>query len=204
MKIISFLVLCSPSLYAQFSFNAALTSDYVWRGVSQTDEDPAVQAGVDYGHGSGFYIGAWASNVDFGDDTDYELDLYAGFGKEINDWSFDIGYIRYTYNGDADLDFGEVYGGVGYKAFSALLSYDTDNDNYYIEGAYSIDLGKDWAVDLHYGDYTFDFGGDYSDWKVAVSKAIKKFTIEGAYIDTDIDDVDIAEARGVLTVSVEF
>ena len=65
---------------AEISSTWTLTSDYDWRGLTQTDEDPALQASIDWADESGWYIGAWASNVDFGPgDPSYEVDLYTGF-----------------------------------------------------------------------------------------------------------------------------
>ncbi len=68
------------------SASVALTTDYVWRGISQTNNDPAIQGQFDLSHESGFYIGAWASNVEFADGskTSLELDAYAGFSRETD------------------------------------------------------------------------------------------------------------------------
>jgi len=92
------------------AFNAAITSDYVFRGVSQTTEEPAVQIGVDLTSG-GFYVGAWASNVDFGDETDAEFDIYGGYRTEAAGFALDLGILGYGYV-DApsvpDADYGYV------------------------------------------------------------------------------------------------
>src|SRR5690606_18126498 len=83
---------------AEVSYNVALTSDYVFRGVSQSDESVALQAGVDYSKNI-FYAGAWASTVDFGagSDADYEVDFYAGVKPTAGNFSFDFGVIYYAY-----------------------------------------------------------------------------------------------------------
>ena len=86
---------------AQVSANVALTTDYVWRGVSQNLEDPAIQGGFDYAHDSGFYIGIWGSSVDFQGPESTELDIYGGWSTEFeNGVGFDVGFIEYTYHGD--------------------------------------------------------------------------------------------------------
>ncbi|MDQ7072995.1 MAG: TorF family putative porin [Gammaproteobacteria bacterium] len=78
--------------------SVALSTDYVWRGYSQTDNDPAISGSFDYAHASGFYAGTWASNVSFATDTDIEIDVYAGFGGELdNGLGWDIGWLRYIY-----------------------------------------------------------------------------------------------------------
>ena len=79
------------------SANVAMTTDYIWRGISQTDNGPAIQGGIDYAHSSGFYLGTWASNVDFGtgDDSNIEIDVYGGYGNEVGGLSYDVGIIHY-------------------------------------------------------------------------------------------------------------
>ncbi|WP_367142951.1 TorF family putative porin, partial [Brevundimonas sp.] len=94
----------------EVAWNLGVTSDYVFRGYSQTSEDPAVFGGVDLTIGS-FYAGAWASNVDFGDETDAEIDLYGGFRSEIAGFAVDIGGVGYFYASQpagADYDYAEL------------------------------------------------------------------------------------------------
>ena len=91
----------STAAYAQdegpsFAFNLGANTDYVFRGLSQTGEDPSVFGGVDASFGIG-YAGAWASNVDFGNGTDAEFDLYAGVKPTVGAVTFDVGVIYYGY-----------------------------------------------------------------------------------------------------------
>lgn len=90
------------------TWSLAATTDYVFRGVSQTDEGPAFQAGLTYTAPFGLYVGAWGSNVDFGDPdpengvrgVDKELDLFVGYSYDFNDsWNLDVSALRYTYHG---------------------------------------------------------------------------------------------------------
>ncbi len=106
---------------AEITGNVSLTSDYKFRGISQSDESPAIQGGLDYAHDSGFYVGTWASSVDFdtngaGYDGSLELDVYAGFGNTIgdSDFGYDVGVMYYAYPGDdgAEGDYFEFYGGL--------------------------------------------------------------------------------------------
>ncbi|MGD8932676.1 MAG: TorF family putative porin, partial [Chromatiales bacterium] len=94
----------SSTAFAEVSMNLGVTSNYVWRGVTQTDDKPAISGGVDWSGDSGLYAGAWASNVDFGSccETTYELDLYGGYKGEISDFGYDAGLIYYTYDPDDD------------------------------------------------------------------------------------------------------
>jgi uncharacterized protein (TIGR02001 family) len=104
------------------SANVTLTSDYIFRGISQTGGDPAIQGGIDYSHASGFYLGTWASNVGWIEDFqgytkgNMEIDLYGGFRGPIgkSDFTFDVGAIQYMYPGDRpagvpDADTTEAY-----------------------------------------------------------------------------------------------
>src|SRR5688572_29142764 len=90
-----------------WSVNAAVTSDYVFRGVSQSDNDPALQGGIDFAYGI-LYAGAWASSVDedfvFGN---LEIDYYVGIKPEVGPATFDFGLIYYTYPGATDAPNGE-------------------------------------------------------------------------------------------------
>jgi uncharacterized protein (TIGR02001 family) len=87
----------------KLAYNIGVTSDYVFRGVSQTQEDPAVQGGVDATYGMG-YAGVWASNVDFGSkNPSTEVDFYAGVKPTVGDTSLDLGVIYYSYTKDKGL-----------------------------------------------------------------------------------------------------
>lgn len=194
-----FAIAFSGSAYSQISANLGAYSDYVWRGVSQTNEDPAVQAGLDYAQAGGFYIGAWASNVD--DPLDVEIDGYLGFSKDSdNGFSWDAGYIYYNYTGDSDANFGEGYFGAGYKAFGAKYSYDFENEDSYVEGALDFRLPNDFGFGFHAGHYQFDLGGNYTDYKLSISKSWIGLDLELALIDTDIDQFAIADGRVVFGI----
>lgn len=92
-----------------FSITGTFTTDYVWRGVSQSQENAALQGSFDFSHESGFYAGIWGSSVDFTpkstppleeDGADTEIDLYVGFSRDFADkWNYDISAIRYAYPG---------------------------------------------------------------------------------------------------------
>ena len=134
-KILLALAFVSGLAQAQVSGNFGLTSDYRFRGVSQTQNALAVQGGIDYAHESGLYIGNWNSSVTtqlYTEGAGIESDVYAGFKKEINGVTVDVGTLRYIYprakNGTAtDFDTHEVYGGIGFGPLTAKISQSLGN-----------------------------------------------------------------------------
>lgn len=113
---IAVLLAVAPAAFAQdvaeeeagspFAWNAALTSEYVWRGVSQSNEDVAFQTGLTYTSPIGVYATVWGSNVDFGaGDPDFEVDGIVGFNTDFGDKvNFDVSVIRYMYPGAGALN----------------------------------------------------------------------------------------------------
>jgi uncharacterized protein (TIGR02001 family) len=119
-----------------FSANVGFTTDYIFRGISQTSGNPAVQGGIDFAHDSGLYAGVWGSNIswisDFnaGVSSSLELDTYFGFRNSFaEDFGYDVGFVRYNYPasgyavGATKADTNEIYGAVSYKWFTAKYSY---------------------------------------------------------------------------------
>ena len=114
-----------------FSWNAALTSEYMYRGISQSDDHPALQFDAGYGFANGFYVGAWASNVDFGDSTEAEIDTYIGWNGDVADGvNLDVQINRYNYvNQPSDVDY----------AYNELIGKLTFNDRYGVTLGYTDD-----------------------------------------------------------------
>ena len=150
------LIISSVSLHAaEFESNVAISNDYVWRGMTQTTEEPAISGGFDIAGDNGLYFGTWASNVEFGDGAALELDWYAGYGGETESGvSYDFGYLAYTYPGENSLDFEEIYLGLGYSYFGFTFSSGQDSapDN----SELSIALGET-GIGVTFGDYE-DYG----------------------------------------------
>ena len=88
----------SVPTYAELSGNVSVTNNYIWRGLTQSINESAVQGGIDYADESGFYIGTWASNVSYDSDDaySYEHDIYFGFSGEAEGFSYDVGYLYYN------------------------------------------------------------------------------------------------------------
>ncbi len=208
--LLSALMLSAPCAYAEISAsaNVALASDYVFRGFSQTKEDPALSGGFDLSLPNGLYLGTWASNVNFEPNAHLELDLYGGWSREFdNGVGLDLGVIQYEYFDSSVAEFTEVYGGVSYSLFSATLYYDvnSDQDDYLVaELGVSKDLGP-VAATATLGLFEPDEGsGDYNYWSIGVSKELGEFGFDLSYHDTDVDNDENADGRVVLTVSKEL
>ncbi len=166
--------------------NVGLFSEYVFRGLSQTNEKPALQGGLDYSHSSGFYAGLWASNVSIISDpcniaanqaamggcpsASLEIDTYAGYKNTFGggDWNYDVGFLRYNYPGKYpplySTGFGavkpntnEIYGALGWKWLTAKLSYS---------------LGDTFGLDDARGSY-------YAELNAAVPIGESGFTLSG-------------------------
>ena len=84
-------------VFGDISSNFTLSSNYIWRGMTQTMDSPGYSGGFDYSSESGFYAGTWGSNVSFGG-AGLELDTYFGYSGEVEGgFGYDIGYINYGY-----------------------------------------------------------------------------------------------------------
>jgi uncharacterized protein (TIGR02001 family) len=150
----------STAQATEVSANAALTTDYKFRGISQTNSGPAFQGGFDVDFGNGFYVGNWNSNVNFGGGTSgLEMDFYGGYAGEVSGVSYDLGVLKYYYEGSAnaspDPDTLELYGNLGYGGFSLGVSYSVGDDYFAltqagIANAANTDLSGSTYVKLGY------------------------------------------------------
>ncbi|MES2034003.1 MAG: TorF family putative porin [Pseudomonadota bacterium] len=198
-----------------FSFNIGAATDYVFRGVSQTDEGGQIFGGADYGYGP-FYAGVWASNVDFGDGTDAEVDLYAGYKPTLGDVTFDLGAIYYGYvNDSGDWAQWEFKGAASAPAGPVTLGvagyYSPDytgvgtDDSVYVEVNAAVTPAENWAVTAALGKQSVDFEGggsdDYTTWNIGVGYTFaEKFTADLRWHDTNIDGSPIADGRVVFSL----
>jgi uncharacterized protein (TIGR02001 family) len=193
----------------EVSANLALTSNYVWRGMTQTANSPAVQGGIDLGY-KGFYLGTWGSNVEFGNtDNNLEADFYAGYKNELAGVAFDIGYIYYAYPNESDaFNFDELYiglskdfGMVGINGkYSFGLDSNIDTTDYWEIGA-DLDLPMEFTLAASYGDYD-EVGSNYL---VSLSKSWGKFDFTIAYTDFSSDtSSQFDEDHFIATVSTSF
>ena len=197
-------------VHADVSANVALVSDYRFRGISQSNEDIAIQGGFDYAFENGFYVGTWGSSVDFDSDVDFdgslELDIYGGWGTDIGeDSSIDVGYIYYAYPGDtgAEGNYQEIYFNYGWKDLSLGIVYSDDyygssGSFWYYQAGYDLSLSEDLALSLHIGYNDFDEDvflsstkGSYIDYSVGLTWSVVGVDLGLAWVGTDLKKEDV-------------
>ena len=189
------------------SANLGITNDFIWRGVSQTDNRFAVQGGADYNDKTGLYIGAWGSNVDI-KNANVRVDLYGGYRfKTDSGLMGDVGAITYRFDGGG-LSFSELYGSLTFANYTAKLSHDWRNDRTYVEAGALYDLGSKVNFGVHAGHYT---GGNinnpsgYNDYSVGLGTTVSDFDITLTVSDTDIRPAtDRSNANVALLVKKTF
>lgn len=222
------LLLASPAFAqdgASVSGNVALTTDYAFRGLSQTGGNPAVQGGFDYTNGM-FYAGAWGSNIDFeelGAGSGIELDLYGGFRPQAGQVTFDIGVIGYLYPGvtdiqagggvEGELDYVEGYvkasiapaegATVGIAAFYSPEFTGETGEAYYLEAngsyAFSDRLSVSGAVGYQsIDDVSGVFAGDFSD-EYATWNVGASYAVHGITLDLRYVGTDVEATDDLIT-----
>jgi uncharacterized protein (TIGR02001 family) len=192
-----------PAQAAGLAYNAGVVSDYVHRGVSQTDNHAAVQGGVDVAHESGLYAGAWASTVDFAD-ADLELDLRAGIAlKSRGGWAWDLGVIGYRYD-ESRFNYEEWYVGVTYGYLSGKVWHDWDNDDTYTEGNANFDMGSGFYTVLHGGYYARDRQENYSDYALALGRKFSDFDARVTLSNTDLNNSDRDNGNVVVSLRTNW
>ncbi len=197
----------------QVAFNVGATSDYRFRGISQTRGDPAVFAGVDYTHApTGFYAGAWTSNVRWVKDAgatsgSYEVDVYGGKRGTLGEFGYDVGFISYNYPGNtlkrvtgANANTVEAFIQGGYSFVTLKYSYaltdfigwapNSDGSDY-IDLSANPEIADGYILNLHVGKQrvkNYSNGlADYTDWKVGVTKDFGVAVAAFAVVGTDAD-----------------
>ena len=179
----------SSMAQAEVSANIGATSNYIWRGMSQTGDNAAIQGGLDYAHESGFYAGTWVSTL--GNGNGEELDLYAGFGGEASGIGYDVGVIYYAYPSLQDGNFTEIAGSLSYSYFTVGVNYTVDSENNvagtrfkdgdaYVYASGSFDLPAGFGLGVTVGHYSFDDDTsatplDYSHAQLDVTKSAGDF-----------------------------
>lgn len=206
---------------SNFSWNLSATTAYMFRGVDLTDDEGAIQGGLDYALPGGFYVGTWSSNVNFVDgdagQPDIEIDGYIGWNHDINDdWNFDFAAMRYFYIGERS-----DYGNIDYNEYFNKLSY---KGMVTFTFAYANNYGQTGGAGYYYnvagsqsfGDFTFDAGvglstwgnkvglKNYVDWSFGVSRAFGPVNASLMYTGTDSDGADNFGIVGDDTLTLTF
>lgn len=182
---------------AEVSVTPAIVSDYDFRGISQTAEDPGFQLGLNWAQESGFYAGAWASNVDFGGSKpDIEVDVFAGFSGGDSEASvgYDVGIMTYNYPGAASANYTEIYAGISKSYFSGKVWFAPNVSGttaWYTEVNGKFPLPYELAATAHagysYGNYWDNT--EYFDWSVGVERSFGPIDAYVKYVDgSDLPD----------------
>jgi uncharacterized protein (TIGR02001 family) len=166
----------TPADAVEISSEIAYGSDYIWRGESQNAGNWALSGGVELNYENGIQLGMWASEVDYGNDANFEYDLYGGYGWNITDEiSMHAGYIQYSFDGDTVDTLKEWTVGASYRDFSAAYFQDIDNaDNNFAKYNYKLPIEM------------IDISLWYIDPK----------DMYGANLSTEINDVNISWILG--------
>ena len=206
------------------SYNVGATSDYRFRGIAQTSFNPALQAGIDFAHKSGFYLGAWGSNISWIKDYvgategSLEVDLYGGYKGEFSkDLTYDLGVITYQYPGNtasnvagfANANTTEVYAALSYSVVTAKYSYavsdfianSNSSGSAYFEVAANFDLGNGFTLTPHIGRQTIptvvNNAGDYTDYSLTLAKDFGNgFSATVAALGTNANEPFYTDTKG--------
>ncbi|MDO5625634.1 MAG: TorF family putative porin [Pseudomonadota bacterium] len=179
----------APAAASPLTFNVALTSDYRYRGIAQSRLKPAVSAGLDYAHPSGFYVGTWLTTIrwikDAGGSAPMEWDVYGGYKGSIgtSGVGYDVGLLHYHYPRhrlDVSPNTTELYGALSYSvltlkyshALTNLFGFEGSRHSGYLELAASFDLGDGWSLAPHVGRQWVRHHGAYAytDFALTVGK----------------------------------
>ncbi len=206
-----------------FTASAWATTDYAFRGVSQSDEQFTLQGAFDYAHESGLYAGIWASGVDFGSEgPDAEVDTYIGFGFPLGEqFKGDVQFVRYNYvggNNGSELAYNEIIGKITFADFltgtigwsNDVFATDETGIYYGLSAKHAWDSGLSvfGGVGLYDLNDALEASDSYVDWNLGVAQTFGPAEVSLTYIDTDSDGNalfgDLAGNRVVLAAKVAF
>jgi len=210
------------------TFSASITgvTDYRFRGVSQTQEKPTIQAGADYAHPSGFKVGVWGSGVDFNTPGDgvVETDIFGLYAWELAPFTMETGIYYYAYPGvssNLKYNYGEAYGSVSYSYdivtlagcfFYTPQNFGDSGSGYYPQLSASValpyDVTLDGAVGRQWIGKNAIFGlPDYTTWNAGIAYTYEGFTGKLQYVDTSISELHCAagcDATVVVSITKAF
>ena len=232
-------ILVSSSLMASFSplyaansplgisGNLTLTTDYVFRGLTQTNEEPAIQGGFNVEHDSGVYAGLWGSSLNFDeagveDRAHVEIDYSVGYAQHLpSGTTYGLGWAYYTYpgaGGHLNYDFHEVVLDLGYEragtTFGFAYAYSPEffgevGQAHYFQLKLGQTTSQGLGLNAYVGRQAFSdndmAGDDYTDYGVSMSYSIQNyFDVSINYTDTDLDNVEAAKGRAFFMISKDF
>jgi uncharacterized protein (TIGR02001 family) len=196
----------ATAMAAEVSGNVAIGSDYFFRGIDQAGGE-ALSGGFDVAFESGFYVGTWASSIDFSGGL--ELDYYAGYGGSFSeDISYDIGYLYYGYpQGPSTEEFEEIYGSVSFSDLTVGFAYSDDyyastGDSTYLYVDYGMALSESVSLGFHFGTMSADDdANEADDYSISLSTEAAGLGFDLSWIDSSEDGGLFADNEFVLTVS---
>lgn len=214
--ILGIVPVASPALAApedhHLSGSAALVTDYLYRGVDQSNGQAAVQAGADYRHASGLYAGFWGSSISWvadlapGISAPLELDVYGGYRGNAGGLDYDAGVLTYNYPGSYPAGFTrpdstEIYGAIRWKSVGIKYSHLVSSHIFafttptggktrgsgYLDLSWNQDLGNGWGISAHAGHQRIKGFGEasYSDYQLGVSKDLGFAVVGLSYSGTN-------------------
>lgn len=205
-------VLATPAL-AQLSVNASVTNNYVFRGISQSAKDPAIAGGIDYSFANGLALGAWASSIDFGDDSSMELDLYGSYNFMVGAAAASVGVYGYIYpdsGSGGPYDYAEIFGSISYsfgpvawsakaywapslpKGFLTIREGNNPDQEYWLTTGLSIPVADFLSIsgNIGYEGYSGLPSGatddSYFEYDIGATATWNILSLDLRYVDTDI------------------
>jgi uncharacterized protein (TIGR02001 family) len=196
----------TAAMAVEVSGNIALGTEYFFRGIDQSGGE-AISGGFDVGFDSGFYVGTWASSIDFSGGL--ELDYYAGFGGAISDSvSYDIGYLFYGYpQGPSTEEFEEFYGSISFSDATVGFAYSDDyyastGESTYLYFDYGFDVSEDFSLSFHFGTMEADDpANEADDYSISLSTEAAGLGFDLSWLDSSESGGLFADNEFVLTIS---
>jgi uncharacterized protein (TIGR02001 family) len=204
-------IACAETAVNTTTGSVSVVNDYLFRGLSQTNRDPALQGGIEFDQASGWYVGGWGSNISWLSDTStsaapvsssLEVDLYTGWrGHFSSDWTYDAGLYEYDYPGSYARGYTrpytlEGYAALGWKSvtlkysesFGNLFGFAGSRHSSYLDLSWNWEFVPGWVLNTHAGHQQVAQhpGYGYSDWKVGVTRNLAHgWSLALGYYDTD-------------------
>lgn len=219
----------APASPHTLTANVGVFSQYIYRGITQTKENPALQGGIDYSHASGFYLGTWGSNISWLEDAgvatgaSLELDIYGGYRGSAGSLGYDVGLLQYWYPGDyvagvtkpnttevyGALSYGYVTGKLSMVVSDGLFGVDDERGSWYLDLAANVPLSEGLTLNAHVGRQEYDAANaSYTDWKLGLTKDLGNgWSGTVYYTDTNAKKAfygDLGDSQLVVGVSRVF
>jgi len=199
------------------SYNVGVVTDYRYRGISQSRLNPALQGGIDFAHKSGFYLGTWASTIqwikDAGGDAPLEIDIYGGYKGQAGPVGYDVGFLTYQYPNHSlpispvtnEIYAAGTFGPATLKyshSVSNLFGFADSKNSGYLDLSANFDLGTGWSVTPHVGHQKVANNGafSYTDYSLTLGKDFGNgLSASAAVVGTDANKTLYVTPAGKFT-----